>query len=81
MYSSAGVHENGKRYQPTWFVNFLFAQIAFVVLYTTDNIIVSKYFGAAQVTPFSLVDKVFNIGYSVFAVFFNSVLVKNNGSN
>lgn len=50
-------------------LKFFIAQIAFVVLYTTDNIIVSKYFGAAQVTPFSLVDKVFNIGYSVFAAF------------
>ena len=50
-------------------IKFFVTQIAFVVLYTTDNILVSKYFEASQVTPFSLANRVFNIGYSVFSAF------------
>lgn len=50
-------------------IKFFIAQITFVVLYTTDNLLVSRLFGAAQVTPFSIVDRVFSTGYSLFTAF------------
>lgn len=48
-------------------VKFFVAQIAALILYTTDNLLVSRLFGASSVTPFSIADKVFNTGYMVFA--------------
>lgn len=48
-------------------VKFFVAQIAALILYTTDNLLVSRLYGASCVTPFSIADKVFNTGYMVFA--------------
>lgn len=48
-------------------LRFFVAQIAAVVLFTTDNLLVSTFFGATNVTPFTLTDKVFNSGYLCFA--------------
>lgn len=48
-------------------LKFFAAQVAAVILFTTDNVLVSVFFGAANVTPFSLADKVFNSGYLCFA--------------
>lgn len=50
-------------------LKFFAAQIAAVVLFTTDNLLVSTLFGATNVTPFSLADKVFSSGYLCFAAF------------
>lgn len=48
-------------------LKFFVAQIAALVLYTTDNLLVSSMYGAASVTPFSIADKVYNTGYLVFS--------------
>lgn len=48
-------------------IKFFIAQIAAVVLFTTDNLLVSHFFGAENVTPFSLADKVFSVGYTCFS--------------
>ena len=48
-------------------MKFFVAQIAALVVYTTDNLLVSNMFGAGEVTSFSLVDKVFNTGYMLFS--------------
>ena len=52
-------------------IKFFVAQMAALILFTTDNLLVSYMFGAVEVTPFSLADKVFNTGY----MFFSAILV------
>jgi len=47
-------------------LRFFIAQIAAVILFTTDNLLVSNMFGAINVTPFSLTDRVFSTGYALF---------------
>lgn len=48
-------------------IKFFVAQIAALILFTTDNLMVSYMFGAIEVTPFSLADKVFNTGFMFFS--------------
>lgn len=48
-------------------LKFFIAQIAALVMYSTGNILVANLFGAEQVTPYSIADRVFNTGYSIFA--------------
>ncbi|MDM0800780.1 oligosaccharide flippase family protein [Clostridium perfringens] len=50
-------------------VKFFIIQIMALVLFTTDNILITHYFGAEIVTPFSIADKIFNTVYTVFAAF------------
>lgn len=50
-------------------VKFLVIQIMALVLFTTDNMLISHYFGSASVTPFSIADKIFNTAYTVLAAF------------
>ncbi|URZ03537.1 lipopolysaccharide biosynthesis protein [Clostridium felsineum] len=41
-------------------IKFFFIQIAWVVIFTTDNIIISQVLGPAAVTPYNVVQKLFN---------------------
>ena len=50
-------------------IKFFIIQIMAVVLFTTDNLLISHYFGAECVTPFSIADKIFNTAYTVLAAF------------
>lgn len=47
-------------------IKFFVMQIAAVVLFTTDNIIITRLFGSAAVTPYSMVNKIYNTGYGFF---------------
>lgn len=47
-------------------IKFFVIQIAGIFLYSTDNILISKYFGAEAVTPFNTVYKVYNAVASVY---------------
>ena len=48
-------------------IMFFIAQIAALVLFTTDNLIVSNLFGPEQVTVFTTANKVFTVASSLFA--------------
>ncbi len=47
-------------------IKFFVIQIAGIFLYSVDNILISKYFGAEAVTPFNTVYKVYNTVASVY---------------
>lgn len=48
-------------------LKFFIIQISGVALYTIDNMLITRYFGAAEVTPYSMVDRVFQTGYGVYS--------------
>lgn len=50
-------------------LQFLIIQICTLILFTTDNILVSYLYGAASVTPYATVNKLFNVVYGVFSAF------------
>lgn len=50
-------------------IKFFAIQIFCLMLFTVDNLLITHFFGAAEVTPFSIVNKVFNTAYSLFAAF------------
>lgn len=49
-------------------LKFFIIQIAFVILYQTDNIIIAQLFGPAQVTPYNIAYKYFGIVPMVFGI-------------
>lgn len=48
---------------------FFVIQIMALLVFTVDNLIISHYYGASAVTPFSIANKVFYTAYSVLAAF------------
>ncbi len=42
-------------------IKFFIIQIAVMIIFTTDNVIISKMFGASEVTPYSVTQKIFNL--------------------
>lgn len=47
-------------------IKFFFIQIAGMVLFTTDSLIISNIFSPSEVTPYNTVYKVFGVGMSLF---------------
>lgn len=45
-------------------LKFFAIQVSCLLLYTMDDILITHYFGAAEVTPFNVVYKAFNLGFS-----------------
>jgi O-antigen/teichoic acid export membrane protein len=45
-------------------IKFFAIQISCMFLYTVDNMLITHYFGAAEVTPFHVTDKAFNMIFS-----------------
>lgn len=45
-------------------VKFFAIQISCLLLYTVDDVLITHYFGASEVTPFNVVNKAFNMGFS-----------------
>lgn len=50
-------------------IKFFIIQLMGLAMFTVDNILITHYFGADKVTPFSIVDKIFNTAYAVWAAF------------
>lgn len=50
-------------------IKFFIIQLMGLAMFTVDNVIITHFFGAQEVTPFSIVDKMFNTVYSVWAAF------------
>lgn len=50
-------------------IKFFIIQIMCLMMFTVDNLLISHYWGAAEVTPFSITNKVFNTAYTVLAAF------------
>lgn len=50
-------------------IKFFIIQIMCLMLFTVDNLLITHYFGAEQVTPFNIADKVFKTAYTVLAAF------------
>lgn len=50
-------------------IKFFAIQIFCLMLFTVDNLIITHYFGAEILTPFSIANKVFNTAYTLFAAF------------
>lgn len=44
-------------------IKFFVLQISVIFMYTTDNILITRLFGSAAVTPYSVIDKIYNTGY------------------
>ena len=44
-------------------LKFFVIQISVIFMYTVDNILITRLFGAAAVTPYSMIDKIYNTGY------------------
>lgn len=49
-------------------LNFFIIQISSVILYATDNVIISHLFGPESVTPYSIAYKYFSISYIIFNI-------------
>lgn len=49
-------------------IKFFIVQIAALILFTTDNLIISHFIGPAEVTSYSIVNKLFSIGTALFAM-------------
>lgn len=47
---------------------FFISQISALILFTTDNLIISHFIGPAEVTSYSLVNKLYTAGTAVFAM-------------
>lgn len=54
-------------------LKFLVIQICALVLFTTDNLLISHFFGAANVTPYNTVNKAFQAIYGIHAAFITPV--------
>lgn len=54
-------------------VKFFFLQIACLVLFSTSNVIVSNIFTPAEVTPYSIANKYFNVVVMVFNIVINPI--------
>lgn len=50
-------------------LKFFVIQIMCMLMFTMDNIIITHFWGAEVVTPFSVANKIFNTGYSFLAAF------------
>lgn len=50
-------------------IEFFVIQLMGLLLFTVDNIIITHFFGPEAATPFTIVNKVFNTMYAVFAAF------------
>lgn len=50
-------------------IKFFIIQIMCLMLFTVDNLLITHYFGAEQVTPFHIADKMFKTAYTVLAAF------------
>ena len=50
-------------------IKFFAIQIFCLMLFTVDNLLITHYFGAEILTPFSIANKVFNTAYTLFAAF------------
>jgi len=49
-------------------IKFFVVQIAALILFTTDNLIISHFIGPAEVTSYSIVNKLFSIGTALFTM-------------
>lgn len=47
-------------------IKFFIIQIAVILMYTVDNLLISRYFGADSVTPYSMINKIYSAGYGFF---------------
>lgn len=54
-------------------LKFFVIQICALVLFTTDNLLISHFFGAANVTPYNTVNKAFQAIYGIHAAFITPV--------
>lgn len=50
-------------------VKFFIIQIMALMVFTVDNLLITHFFGATEVTPFSIANRVFNTAYSMLAAF------------
>lgn len=50
-------------------LKFFIIQIMCLMMFTIDNLLITHYWGAEVVTPFSIINKVYNTIYSVFSAF------------
>ena len=62
-YSSKEAHET-----TSLGIKFFIVQIAALVLFTTDNLIISHFIGPTEVTSYSIVNKLFSIGTALFTM-------------
>ncbi len=49
-------------------VKFFILQIAFIIIFSTDNIIITQIFGPSEVTPYNLAFKYFGIPIMIFSI-------------
>lgn len=47
-------------------LKFFVIQIAVICMFTVDNLLITRLFGPAAVTPYSIVDKIYTTGYGFF---------------
>ena len=47
-------------------IKFFVIQIAVILMYTVDNLLISRYFGAEAVTPYSMINRIYTAGYGFF---------------
>ena len=50
-------------------MKFFVIQVMCLMMFTVDNLLISHFWGASEVTPFSITNKVFNTAYTVLAAF------------
>ena len=49
-------------------IKFFVISIAAVILFTTDNLIITQLFGPDQVTPYQITHKYFNLSFMFFII-------------
>ena len=50
-------------------IKFFIIQLMCLLMFTLENMLITHYYGPEQVTPYSIVDKIFSTAYSVWAAF------------
>lgn len=50
-------------------VKFFVIQIMCLLIFTTDELLITHFWGATYLTPFSIANRVYNTGYSILAAF------------
>lgn len=50
-------------------IKFFIIQIMCLAMFTVDSLLITHFWGPATNTPFSIANKIFNTGYSIFAAF------------
>ena len=73
-FTFSNLHFSYSKFIMTFGFQMFVLQIAALILNCTDNVIISKFFGAHEVTPYSICYKYFGLVYTIFIIILTPLL-------